>query len=110
MFWRVFTGAPVNSFELMKPIVEGVGYTMPQREISVKSAMTLAWCIYAYYGLLYPWLQRSWIPEPLILPTEVFKVSSRQIFTSRFNHSPRSIIFQESPEGELIFSRSYSYQ
>lgn len=55
----VLAGAPVNSFELIRPIVEGVGYTMPQREISVKSAMTLAWCIYAYYGLLHPWLRRS---------------------------------------------------
>jgi len=68
------TGAPVNSFELIRPIVEGVGYTMPQIEISVKSAMTLAWCVYAFYGLLYPWLQRSWIPEPFLLPAEVLKV------------------------------------
>ncbi|XP_024391473.1 uncharacterized protein [Physcomitrium patens] len=67
-------GAPLNSFELIKPIVEGVGYTMPQRELSVKSAMTLAWGMYAFYGLLYPWLQKSWIPEPFILPAEVFKV------------------------------------
>lgn len=72
----ILTGAPLNSFELIKPIVEGVGYTMPQRELSVKSAMTLAWGMYAFYGLLYPWLQKSWIPEPFILPAEVFKVLS----------------------------------
>lgn len=71
-----FAGAPVNSFELIRPVVEGVGYTMPQREISVKSAMTLAWCIYAFYGLLYPWLGKSWLPEPFLLPAEVLKVRS----------------------------------
>jgi hypothetical protein len=67
-------GAPVNSFELIRPIVEGVGYTMPEREISVKTAMTLAWCVYGFYGLLYPWLQNPWLPEPFLLPAEVLKV------------------------------------
>ena len=93
MFLRILTGAPVNSFDLIKPIVEGVGYTMPQRDISVKSAMTLAWFIYAYYGLLYPWLQSSWIPEPLLLPAEVLKVQTFQIPTSCSNLSTRSVVF-----------------
>lgn len=80
-------GAPVNSFELIRPIVEGVGYTMPQRELSVKTAMTLAWCIYAYYGLLHPWLRRSFIPEPFLLPAEVLKVWSLYKPASPFNLS-----------------------
>jgi hypothetical protein len=86
---------------------------MPQREISVKSAMKLAWCIYAYYGLLYPWLQRSWIPEPFILPAEVLKVKSRQIplpvsTTMHDRLISRRVLKESSSLGEASLCNDYS--
>jgi len=76
--WRIvylFSGSPINTFEFLRPVVEGLGYSVPQREISVKTAMQISWFMWGMYILLFPLLQKSWIPQPFILPAEVYKVS-----------------------------------
>ncbi|KAH9571208.1 hypothetical protein CY35_02G082100 [Sphagnum magellanicum] len=67
-------GSPINTFEFLRPVVEGLGYSVPQREISVKTAMQISWFMWGMYILLFPLLQKSWIPQPFILPAEVYKV------------------------------------
>lgn len=74
-------GVPVNSFRFMQPLMEGLGYQLPRQRISVKSAMIVAWIFWGLYGLIYPWLDKAWLPEPPILPTEVYKVGVTHYFS-----------------------------
>lgn len=74
-------GAPVNSFKFMQPLVEGLGYHFPHQRLSVKWATTIAWVFWALYGLMYPWLDKVWLPQPPILPAEVHKVGITHYFS-----------------------------
>ncbi|EFJ14416.1 hypothetical protein SELMODRAFT_268862 [Selaginella moellendorffii] len=74
--------APTNYFEFVRPLVEGLNYKFPQRELSVSAALRFSWFFWGLYGLLYPWLERSWIPDPLLLPSEVHKVGITHYFSS----------------------------
>ncbi|KAH7445211.1 hypothetical protein KP509_02G112700 [Ceratopteris richardii] len=73
-------GAPVNTFKFMQPLIEGLGYQLPKHQLSVKSAMRLAWIFWGLYGLMYPWLNKGWLPQPPFLPAEVQKLVSHIIF------------------------------
>ncbi|KAI5060596.1 hypothetical protein GOP47_0025016 [Adiantum capillus-veneris] len=74
-------GAAVNSFKFMQPLMEGLGYQLPCRQLSVKSAMMFAWIFWGLYGLMYPWLDKAWLPQPPILPAEVHKVGITHNFS-----------------------------
>lgn len=74
-------GAPVNSFRLMQPLIEGLGYQLPSRRLSVQSAMIFAWIFWGLYGLMYPWLDKVWLPQPPIFPAEVYKVGVTHYFS-----------------------------
>ncbi|KAH7445209.1 hypothetical protein KP509_02G112700 [Ceratopteris richardii] len=74
-------GAPVNTFKFMQPLIEGLGYQLPKHQLSVKSAMRLAWIFWGLYGLMYPWLNKGWLPQPPFLPAEVQKVGVTHNFS-----------------------------
>ncbi|KAJ7286669.1 hypothetical protein O6H91_Y322900 [Diphasiastrum complanatum] len=74
-------GAPVNSFKFLQQIVEGLGYSYPERELSVRAALVLAWFFWGVYSLLYPLLKSTWMPEPFLLPAEVYKVGVTHYFS-----------------------------
>lgn len=74
-------GAPVNSFKFMQPLMEGLGYQLPRRQLSVKSAMTFAWIFWGLYSMMYPWLDKAWLPQPPMLPAEVHKVGITHYFS-----------------------------
>ncbi|KAI5062223.1 hypothetical protein GOP47_0022762 [Adiantum capillus-veneris] len=75
-------GAPINPFKFLQPLLEGLGYQLPNQRLSVKSAMTLAWFFWGLYGLLYPWLDKAWLPEPPVLPAEVHSVGVTHYFST----------------------------
>lgn len=73
-FMCSYTGSPVNSFEFLQPLLKSLDYDLPQLSLAVPHALFLGKVFWAIYSLLYPWLRQRWIPQPLILPAEVYKV------------------------------------
>ncbi|MCO5553178.1 hypothetical protein L7F22_006699 [Adiantum nelumboides] len=76
-----YLGAPVNSFKFIQPLMEGLGYQVPSRQLNVKSAMVFAWIFWGLYGLMYPWLDKAWLPQPPFFPTEIHKVGITHNFS-----------------------------
>ncbi|KAJ7520446.1 hypothetical protein O6H91_19G006100 [Diphasiastrum complanatum] len=74
-------GSPINSFKFLQQIVEGLGYSYPQRELSVRAALVMAWFFWGVYSLFYPLLKNPWVPEPLLLPSDVYKVGVTHHFS-----------------------------
>ncbi|CAM6123223.1 unnamed protein product [Calypogeia fissa] len=74
-------GAPINTGKFLRPLLEDLGYKSPERQLSVQAAMRIAWFFWGLYGLLYPWLGKSWLPQPFILPAEVYKVGVTHYFS-----------------------------
>ncbi|RWR78303.1 short-chain dehydrogenase/reductase family 42E member 1 [Cinnamomum micranthum f. kanehirae] len=74
-------GSPVDSFEFLRPLLQSLDYDLPKTAISVPTALLLARIFEVIYTLLYPWLNRSWLPQPMILPAEVYKVGVTHYFS-----------------------------
>ncbi|KAL9660513.1 hypothetical protein QQ045_025328 [Rhodiola kirilowii] len=74
-------GHPVNTFEFLRPFLRNLDYDIPKRSISVGSALLLGKLFVAFYTILYPWLDRKWLPQPLLLPAEVYKVGVTHYFS-----------------------------
>ncbi|CAI0381556.1 unnamed protein product [Linum tenue] len=74
-------GSPVNSFEFLQPLLKSVGYDIPKGSLPVSQALTIGKVLAAVYTILYPWLKHWWLPQPLILPAEVYKVGVTHYFS-----------------------------
>lgn len=70
----IFSGSPVNSFEFLQPLLRSLDYELPQTTLTVDRALALGRICSAVYTILYPLLNRWWLPQPFILPSEVHKV------------------------------------
>lgn len=68
------SGYPVNSFEFVKPLLSSLGYDLPNFYLPVPKALLLGKFFAALYTILYPWLDKWWLPHPLMLPAEIYKV------------------------------------
>lgn len=77
----VSDGSPVNTFEFLRPFLRSLDYDLPKFTISVPVAVTLGNIFQGVYTVLYPWLSKSWLPQPLILPAEVYKVGVTHYFS-----------------------------
>lgn len=71
----------MDSFEFLRPLLQSLDYDLPKMTISVPSALLLARIFEVIYTMLYPWLNRSWLPQPMILPAEVYKVHSAHLLS-----------------------------
>ncbi|KAE9620940.1 hypothetical protein Lal_00019845 [Lupinus albus] len=67
-------GSPVNTFEFLQPLLKSLGYGIPKTSLAVNHALVLGKICWFFYTILYPWLNRWWLPQPFILPSEVHKV------------------------------------
>uniref|UniRef100_A0A7N0R869 3-beta hydroxysteroid dehydrogenase/isomerase domain-containing protein n=1 Tax=Kalanchoe fedtschenkoi TaxID=63787 RepID=A0A7N0R869_KALFE len=74
-------GHPVNTFEFLRPFLKSLDYDIPRRSLSVEHALLLGKFFAVFYTILYPWLSRSWLPPPLLLPAEVYKVGVTHYFS-----------------------------
>ncbi|KAK9270447.1 hypothetical protein L1049_026027 [Liquidambar formosana] len=74
-------GSPVNTFEFIKPLLRSLEYDLPSTSLAVSHALLLGRIFSAVYTMLYPWLNRWWLPQPLILPAEVYKVGVTHYFS-----------------------------
>ncbi|MED6206444.1 hypothetical protein PIB30_026651 [Stylosanthes scabra] len=68
-------GSPVNTFEFLEPLLTSLDYQLPTRWLAVDLALVIGRICWVIYTILYPWLNRWWLPQPFILPPEVHKVS-----------------------------------
>ncbi|KAF8409881.1 hypothetical protein HHK36_002399 [Tetracentron sinense] len=74
-------GSPVNTFEFIRPLLRSLDYELPKASLDVHRALFLGQIFWAVYTILYPWLNRTWLPQPLILPAEVYKVGITHYFS-----------------------------
>ncbi|CDP07258.1 unnamed protein product [Coffea canephora] len=74
-------GSPVNSFEFLHPLLNSLDYELPKASLAVRHALLLGNFFWAFYSFMYPWLNRSWLPQPLMLPAEVYKVGVAHYFS-----------------------------
>jgi len=81
--WTVFTGSPVNTFEFIRPLLRSLDYDLPKASLAVPHALLLGKFFSVIFTILYPWLNQWWLPQPPLLPAEVYKV--RCIFIAEYN-------------------------
>ncbi|KAJ4702338.1 putative Hydroxysteroid dehydrogenase [Melia azedarach] len=77
----VSDGSPVNTFEFIGLLLRALEYDLPKSWLSVPRALFLGKIFSVFYSILYPWLNRWWLPQPLILPAEVYKVGVTHYFS-----------------------------
>lgn len=65
----------MNTFLFIRPLLKSLDYDLPKMSLAVPHALFLGNLFWAFYTALYPWLSKKWLPQPLILPAEVYKVS-----------------------------------
>ncbi|KAK7382902.1 hypothetical protein VNO78_28566 [Psophocarpus tetragonolobus] len=74
-------GSPVNSFDFLQPLLRSLDYELPKTSLPVHNALVIGRICWAVYTILYPWLNRWWLPQPFILPSEVHKVGVTHYFS-----------------------------
>lgn len=74
-------GSPVNSIEFLRPLLRSLDYDLPKASITVPRALVLGRIFSTIYTILYPWLNQWWLPQPLILPAEIYKVGVTHYFS-----------------------------
>ncbi|XP_061368427.1 uncharacterized protein LOC133311397 isoform X2 [Gastrolobium bilobum] len=74
-------GSPVNTFEFLQPLLRSLDSEVPKTSLSVDHALILGRICWGVYTILYPWLNRWWLPQPFILPSEVHKVGVTHYFS-----------------------------
>jgi len=80
-----FTGSPCNTFEfIISPLFQSLGYAAPRVTLDTSVALAISRIFLFISTLFYPWLDSKWIPQPLILPAEVYKVSLFVMFNLVF--------------------------
>uniref|UniRef100_A0A2N9IVA3 3-beta hydroxysteroid dehydrogenase/isomerase domain-containing protein n=1 Tax=Fagus sylvatica TaxID=28930 RepID=A0A2N9IVA3_FAGSY len=77
----VSDGFPVNTFEFIRPLLRSLDYDLPKASLAVPHALLLGKIFTVVYTILYPWLNRWWLPQPFILPAEVHKVGVTHYFS-----------------------------
>jgi len=73
--YNCFAGSPCNTFEfIISPLFRSLGYAVPRVTLDTSAALAISRIFLFISTLFYPWLDSKWIPQPLILPAEVYKV------------------------------------
>ena len=72
-------GCPVNNFEYLKPLVEGLGYSYPVINLPFWFIMTLAVFQQFLYSLIYQFYPFT----PFVTPAEAFKTGITHHFVSK---------------------------
>ncbi|PKA56556.1 3beta-hydroxysteroid-dehydrogenase/decarboxylase isoform 1 [Apostasia shenzhenica] len=104
----VSDGAPVNTFEsVISPLFKSLGYNVPKTTIEVKHALLLSRLVWFLYTLLYPWLDRPWVPGPLLLPAEVYKIGVTHYFSYLKAKEELGYVPMISPREGLATTISY---
>ncbi|MCL7027455.1 hypothetical protein MKW94_014799 [Papaver nudicaule] len=75
-------GCPVNTFEFTRPLLRSLDHDLPKYTLDLSYALLFGRIFWAVYTtVLYPWLDHSWLPQPLILPADAYKVGVTHYFS-----------------------------
>ncbi|XP_030951052.1 short-chain dehydrogenase/reductase family 42E member 1 [Quercus lobata] len=77
----VSDGSPVNTFEFIRPLLRSLDYDLPKASLAVPHALLLGKFFSVIFTILYPWLNQWWLPQPPLLPAEVYKVGVTHYFS-----------------------------
>ncbi|XP_062222202.1 uncharacterized protein LOC133921376 [Phragmites australis] len=101
-------GSPVNTFEfIINPLFQSLDYTVPQVTLDTSVALAISRICLFMSTLFYPWLDSKWIPPPLILPAEVYKVGVTHYFSFLKAREELGYVCMVSPREGLAATISY---
>ncbi|CAL5384404.1 unnamed protein product [Camellia sinensis] len=100
-------GSPVNNFEFLRPLLQSLEYDLPKRSLAVSHALVLGRIFQLVYTILYPWLNRWWLPQPLRLPTEVHEVGVTHYFSFLKAKEELGYVPMVSPQEGMAATISY---
>uniref|UniRef100_A0A2P2JPD2 Hydroxysteroid dehydrogenase n=1 Tax=Rhizophora mucronata TaxID=61149 RepID=A0A2P2JPD2_RHIMU len=100
-------GLPINSFEFLQPLLRSLDYDLPKASLSVHHALKLGRIFQAIYIILYPCLNRWWLPQPFILPAEVYKVGVTHYFSFLKAKQELGYVPMVSPQEGMAATISY---
>ncbi|BAF09838.1 uncharacterized protein [Oryza sativa Japonica Group] len=100
-------GSPVNTFEFLSPLFQSLDYTVPRVRMDTSVALAISRFFVFMYTLLYPWLDSKWIPQPLLLPAEVYKVGVTHYFSYLKAREEIGYVPMVSPREGLAATISY---
>ncbi|GLU00105.1 hypothetical protein SLE2022_174980 [Rubroshorea leprosula] len=100
-------GSPINTFEFIQPLLRSLDYDLPKSWLSVPHALFLGKVFWAMYTILYPWLDRWWLPQPFILPAEVYKVGVTHYFSLLKAQQELGYVPMVSPREGMAATISY---
>ncbi|XP_028087078.1 short-chain dehydrogenase/reductase family 42E member 1-like isoform X2 [Camellia sinensis] len=100
-------GSPVNSFEFLRPLLQSLEYDLPKWSLAVSHALVLGRIFQLVYTILYPWLNQWWLPQPLMLPTEVHEVGVTHYFSFLKAKEELGYVPMVSPQEGMAATISY---
>ncbi|CAD6258099.1 unnamed protein product [Miscanthus lutarioriparius] len=104
----VAAGSPCNTFEfIVSPLFQSLGYAAPQVTLDTSVALAISKIFLFISTLFYPWLDSKWIPQPLILPAEVYKVGVTHYFSFLKAREELGYVPMVSPREGLAATISY---
>lgn len=100
-------GFPVNTFEFLRPLMRALEYDVPKASIDVAHGLILGRICKAIYMIFYMWLNRWWLPQPLMLPAEVYKVGVTHYFSYLKAKEELGYVPMVSPKEGMAATISY---
>ncbi|KAJ0255951.1 hypothetical protein HA466_0089870 [Hirschfeldia incana] len=103
----VSDGNPINFFEFLQPLLKNLDYDLPKSSLSIPLAVSLGNICKATYIMLSPLLNQRWIPQPLILPPEVYKVGVTNYYSIQKAKEELGYEPKTQPDKAMIETISY---
>jgi len=106
--YNCFAGSPCNTFEfIISPLFRSLGYAVPRVTLDTSAALAISRIFLFISTLFYPWLDSKWMPQPLILPAEVYKIGVTHYFSFLKARNELGYVPMVSPREGLAATISY---
>lgn len=101
-------GSPVNSTDsIFGPLLKSLDYTVPKFTIEVRHALLISRIFRFVWMLFSPWFNHPWVPGPLLLPAEVYKIGVTHYFSNEKAREELGYVPIVSPHEGLARTISY---
>lgn len=101
-------GSPVNSTDsIVIPLLKSLDYTVPKFTIKVRHALLISRIFKFLWMLFSPWFNHPWVPGPLLVPAEVYKIGVTHYFSHKKAREELGYIPIVSPHEGLARTISY---
>jgi hypothetical protein len=92
---------------IVNPLLRGLGYGVPKFSMDLKHALFISRLCWFMYMLLFPWLGKKWLPQPLILPSQAYKIGVTHYFSILKARQELGYVPLFSPRDGLTATVSY---